>query len=94
MSEPKRKFNPWVATVIVGVVAILFSVFAFQQEAELIEARKEVDRLKMELNEMEKRAQKAESMSVVLQKQLEQALIDAQIAKEVAESANKSSKKK
>ena len=95
MSESKRKFNPWIATVIMGVITILFSMFAFQQQSEMIEARKEIEQLKRDLVTAQQRAEVAEKTLTAEKLKLEQAIIDAQIAKEVAESAaSKSNKRK
>ena len=38
MSEHKRKFNPWVGIVLMGVVAILFSVYALQEQTDWLQA--------------------------------------------------------
>ena len=46
MSENKRRVNPWVPAVVLGVVAILFSVYAVQSQTDLVDAKKEIEQLK------------------------------------------------
>ena len=45
MEDKKKRMNPWVPVVIMGVIAILFSFYSLQSQAELVDARKEIDRL-------------------------------------------------
>lgn len=56
MSSEKRGFNPWIITVILGVVAILFSVYALQEQAAALRSREEAEKLKTQLEECEKRS--------------------------------------
>ena len=49
MSDKKRKVNPWVPVVVMGVVAILFSVYAFQSQIDLLDSRKEMEQLKSQM---------------------------------------------
>ena len=50
MSE-KKKINLWVPVVVMGVIAILFSVFAFQSQVDLQAAQKEMEQMKNQLTE-------------------------------------------
>ena len=50
MSE-KKKINLWVPIVVMGVIAILFSVFAFQAQVDLQTAQKEMEKMKNQLTE-------------------------------------------
>ncbi len=57
MSEKKRKVNPWVPVVVMGVVAILFSVYAFQSQMDVMEAKKEMEQLKGQMVACQKEAE-------------------------------------
>ncbi len=45
MDEKKNRLNPWAITLIMGVIAVLFSVFGFQQQSELKSARVKLEKL-------------------------------------------------
>jgi hypothetical protein len=91
MSENKKKLNPWVPVVIMGVVTILFGAYAVQSQTDLLDAKKEYDQLKMELTEC---AQTSQKQLKEVNLKLEQTLIDAQTAKLALEDCQKSSKRK
>ena len=58
--KEKKGMNPWVFTAVIGVLAILFSVFGMQQQTEALEAREEVKQLKMQLEVANNRAAEQE----------------------------------
>ena len=58
--KEKKGMNPWVFTAVIGVLAILFSVFGMQQQTEALEAREEVKQLKMQLEVANNRAAELE----------------------------------
>ncbi len=82
MSENKKKLNPWVPVVIMGVVTILFGAYAVQSQTDLLEAKKECEQLKVQITEgaiiSQKQLQEANT-------KLEQALGDVKEAKAFAE---------
>ena len=49
MEDQKKGFSPWIITVLLGVIAILFSVFGFQQQGELQEAQQMIVQLREEV---------------------------------------------
>ena len=67
MSEDKSRFNPWVPTIILGVVAVLFSFYALQSQTDLQDARKEILQLENQVTtcarELDARQQSALEMS-------------------------------
>jgi hypothetical protein len=91
-SEKKRRFNPWVPTIILGVITILFSFYAVQSQADMVDAKKENVRLENELRTCTLEAQRQ-------QKEAQAALEEAKKQTEVAlgqleEALKKSGKKK
>ncbi|HWA33936.1 MAG TPA: hypothetical protein VG737_07400 [Cyclobacteriaceae bacterium] len=77
MSEKKR-MTTWVPTIVMGVVAILFSVYALQQQTEVQRAREEMEHLKSDLNSCQQQVTEEEA-------KVEEALRRAQIALAEAE---------
>jgi len=71
MSEHKRRMNPWVPAVILGVVAMLFSVYAIQSQTEAVDAQKKVEQLEQQLilcqKTAEEQAQHAQAAQVMAQ---------------------------
>lgn len=57
MEEKKKRMNPWVPAVIMGVVAILFSFYALQSQSDLQDARVEIERLNTQVIECKKSAE-------------------------------------
>ena len=57
MSAESKRVSPWIYTVILGVVTILFALLALQSEAQFIDAKKEVEQLKGELDASRKFAE-------------------------------------
>ena len=53
MSE-KKHMTTWVPTVVMGVVAILFSVYALQEQTDLHKAKEEMDGLRAALTTCQK----------------------------------------
>lgn len=81
MSEKKEGLNPRVITVIMGVIAILFSVFGFQQQSELKDATAELEKLRgmvaqtqNALTMTEGQAKIQRELAEVLKKQLEECM--------------------
>ena len=56
MNLIKRKFNPWVLIVTLGVATLLFSFYAVQSQSDLVDARKEIERLVAEVMTWRKEA--------------------------------------
>lgn len=90
MSE-KKKINLWVPVVVMGVIAILFSVFAFQSQVDLQAAQKEMGQMKNDLTECtEKNAQ-----LLAKEQSLLETLVKEQAAtRQAAEDCKQSNKRK
>ena len=91
MSEKKRKINPWVPVVVMGVVAILFSVYAFQSQSDLLDAKKEMEQLKNQVTECGKAAKEQQAMSVEARRMARE---DADIMRVALEDCKKTNKRK
>ncbi len=63
MDEKKKRMNPWVPAVIMGVVAILFSFYALQLQSDLQDARVEIERLKSQVTDAVKNAEMQAAMA-------------------------------
>ena len=63
MEEKKKRMNPWVPAVIMGVVAILFSFYALQSQSDLQDARVEIERLKSQVTDAVKNAEMQAAMA-------------------------------
>lgn len=57
MSENKKPFSPWIPTVILGVVTILFSFYALQEQTEAIEEAKRIEKLEGEVTKWKREAE-------------------------------------
>lgn len=95
MSENKRRMNPWVPAVIIGVIAILFSFYALQIQSDLQDARKEIEQLKSQVTEAVKNAEmqaaRADKNAMEAQRQNE---IAVEALKQAEENCKKSSRRK
>lgn len=91
MEEKKKRMNPWVPAVIIGVLAILFSFYALQIQSDLQDARKEIEQLKVQTIECEKRAKQQQQMTVTA---MELARREAERAMQAAEELRKSGRRK
>lgn len=89
--EDKKRMNPWVPALIMGVVAILFSFYALQIQSDLQDARKEIEQLKTQAVECEKRAEEQQQRAVV---EIELARREAERAMQAAEELRKSGRRK
>lgn len=65
MEEKKKRMNPWVPAVLIGVLAILFSFYGLQLQSDLQDARKEIERLNVQTSECVKRAKEQQQNAVV-----------------------------
>lgn len=91
MSENKRRMNPWVATVILGVIAILFSVYAVQSQSELEDARKENLQLKTQVEACVRTAKEQQQNAA---QAMQLAAAEVERANQEAEACVKSNRKK
>jgi hypothetical protein len=94
MSTAKSGFNPWIATVILGVVTILFSLLSLQSQTELISERKQVLKMK---NELELAQKTAEQQFEMAERNQQEAVKQYEIAVEtqkLLDECKKSSKKR
>ena len=82
MNERMKKISPWLFTVILGVVAILFSVFAIQQEYDLDEAHKTI-------HELQDQLKAAQARAVTAEEKAEQNAREAEVQRELAQEALK-----
>ena len=90
MSE-KKKINLWVPVVVMGVIAILFSVFAFQSQVDLQAAQKEMGQTKNQLTECTNK----NTELIAREQALSRALTEEQAAtKQAAEDCKQSNKRK
>jgi hypothetical protein len=80
MNETRKKINPWVFTLLLGVVTILFSVFAIQQEYDLDEAHKTIHELQDQLKVAQATAEAAVARAA-------QSAIEAERQRRLAEEA-------
>ena len=87
----KRKFNPWPTIVVLGLVVILFAVFALQLQMDLIDADKEIVRLKAEVASVRAMAEKNAEEAM---KQSQLGRQQAEMAMEALKECKKSSRKK
>ncbi len=92
MSEKKR-MTTWVPTIVMGVVAILFSVYALQEQTEVQRAKNEVNQLKADLNACQKQIADEKVKSAEYQEAVRIANAAAESARAEAESL-KSKKRK
>ncbi len=91
MEEKKKRMNPWVPAVIIGVLAILFSFYALQIQSDLQDARKEIEQLKVQIVECERRAEEQRQSAVTA---MELARREAERAMQAAEELRKSGRRK
>lgn len=91
MSENKGRFNPWVPTVILGVVAVLFSFYALQSQTDLQDARKEIERLENQTATCAKESERQQQQDAETLKQMTAACENAK--KQADEACKKVSKK-
>ena len=91
MEEKKKRMDPWVPAVIIGVLAILFSFYGLQLQSDLQDARKEIERLKVQTVECERRAEEQQQRAA---KAMELAIIEAERARQAAEELRKSGRSK
>ena len=91
MSENKRRLNPWIFIVILGVIAILFSVFAVQSQSELNNAQTE---LKNVQEENQKLKAELDATAAEALKQHKLAEMEALAALQAREDCMKSNKRK
>ena len=90
MEEKKKRMNPWVPAVIMGVVAILFSFYALQIQSDLQDARKEIEQLKSQVAEA---VTNAEMQAAMASKNAMEAQRQNQIAVEALWQAEENCKK-
>ena len=90
MEEKKKRMNPWVPAVIIGVLAILFSFYALQIQSDLQDARKEIEQLKSQVTEAVKNA---EMQAVMASRNAIEAQLQNQIAVEARRQAEENCKK-
>ncbi len=90
MEEKKKRMNPWVPAVIMGVVVILFSFYALQIQSDLQDARKEIEQLKSQVAEAVKNA---EMQAAMASKNAMEAQRQNQIAVEALRQAEENCKK-
>ncbi|MDZ4714954.1 MAG: hypothetical protein SH819_05740 [Cytophagales bacterium] len=76
------KISPWVTILVMGVVAILFAVFGFQQQTEAMAAREELNLLRSQVIEIERKAadQQAEAIGLAMRARDQEAKLAAQLA--------------
>ena len=91
MEEKKKRMNPWVPAVIIGVLAILFSFYALQIQSDLQDARKEIEQLKVQTVECERRAEEQQQRAATA---MELARREAERAMQAAEELRKSGRRK
>jgi uncharacterized membrane protein YgaE (UPF0421/DUF939 family) len=84
MSEKKR-MGTWVPTIVMGVVAILFSVYALQEQTELQRARIELENLKTDLTGCQQGLATAEAQTEMAERKKEESLEAARLALAEAE---------
>ena len=93
MEEKKKRMNPWVPAVIMGVVAILFSFYALQSQSDLQDARVEIERLKSQVTDAvknaEMQAEMARANAMEAQRQNQIAVDALRQAEENCKKANK-----
>jgi chromosome condensin MukBEF ATPase and DNA-binding subunit MukB len=87
----KRSFNPWIPTSILGVVTVLFSFYALQSQTNELEAKKELDRLKTELNNCAQEVSIQKARAIEIKKQT---MAACEEEKKLLEESKKSNKKK
>ncbi len=93
MSEKKR-MTTWVPTVVMGVVAILFSVYALQEQTELYKAKEEVNQLKADLANCQKQLEEQKAIGADAEIKINEALKMAKAAQLEAESQYRRASKK
>ncbi len=91
MSEHKRRVHVWVPTVILGVVALLFSVYAIQSQTEAQDAQEKIEQLEQQLVQCQK---VAEEQARNAQMQMVQAAGEAAMARKLLEECQKTTKRK
>lgn len=94
MSEKKRKINPWVPVVVMGVVAILFSVYAVQSQSDLLDAKKEIEQLKSQVTECAKVANAAKEQQSISEAAQRMVMAEADEMRLELEDCKKSNKRK
>lgn len=89
--EEKKRMNPWVPAVVMGVIAILFSFYALQSQSELQEARTEIERLNGQEAACRKAAQEQQARAMEAMSIAEES---RRLAKQAEEDCKKSIRKK
>src|SRR4051812_910214 len=84
MSE-KKPMTTWVPTIVMGVVAILFSVYALQEQTELQRANKDMEQLKTDLGACQQQLVNEKAKTADLDSRMDEALRQANIALAEAE---------
>jgi hypothetical protein len=94
MSAESKKVSPWIFTVILGVVTILFALLALQSEVQLIDKKKEVEQLKGELNASRKFAEEMRAEANISKTEAEhQRMIAEELMKRFIDKSSKSNTK-
>ena len=87
MSENKSRFNPWVPTIILGVITIMFSFYALQSQTDALDAGKKIEALEKEVSTWKRAASEQEKIA-------EQALMEAERVRSDCETARLEAEKK
>ena len=93
MSE-KKHMTTWVPTVVMGVVAILFSVYALQEQTDLHKAKEEMDGLRAALTTCQKQLEEQKAIATDAEIKMNEALKMAKAALVEAETQYRRASKK
>jgi hypothetical protein len=84
MSE-KNRMTTWVPTIVMGVVAILFSVYALQEQSELQRVKVEMEQFRSELADCRQQLADEKMKTAGMQSMLDDALEQSKMAVAEAE---------
>lgn len=85
MSENKKPFSPWIPTVILGVVTILFSFYALQEQSEAIDEAKKIENLEKEVTNWKREAELQKEAALKSQAEAEAQRMACEAARKQAE---------
>ena len=91
MNEKKSKINPWLPVVVMGVVTILFAMYAVQSQTDFQAVQKEMSQLKDQLNGCTNASMKLQKDAEAFAKLME---AENAAARKAAEDCKQSKKRK
>ncbi len=91
MNEKKTKINRWLPVVVMGVVTILFAMYAVQSQTDFQAVQKEMLQLKAQVNECTNASMKLQQEAEAFAKRME---AENAAARKAAEDCKQSNKRK